>query len=82
MEQRPWSTCPAIARILQLPHPPPRQPKATLAPDPRIAESTVSSGRHGRVSPTGLSVIVYTRPGRLRVSGLPVTGCRRVCFYV
>src|SRR5262249_28735086 len=34
-EQRPWSTWPTIARILQVPHPPPRQPKATLAPDPR-----------------------------------------------
>ncbi len=76
VEQRPWSTWPAIARILQVPHPPPRQPKATLAPDPRMAASTVSSGRHERVSPTGLSVIVYTRPGRLGVSGLRVTECR------
>ena len=39
-------------------------------PDPRIADEhgLVGDGT-GRVSPTGLSVIVYTRPGRLGVSG-------------
>ena len=40
--------------------PPPRQPNMTLAPDLRTAASTVSSGLHGTVWPTGLSVIVYT----------------------
>src|SRR4030095_1369459 len=69
-EQRPCSTWPEITRILHVPQPPPRQPYLTLAPDPRIAASTVSSGRHGTVSPTGLSVIAYTRPRQLEVSWL------------
>src|SRR6266568_2895317 len=51
-----------MSRILHVPQPPPRQPNMTLAPDRRIAVSTISSSPHMRVSPTGLSVILCTRP--------------------
>src|SRR5215467_3402888 len=60
-EQRPCATCPAITRILHVPQPPPRQPNVTLAPEPRIAASTVSSAWHETMAPIGLKVIVYMR---------------------
>ena len=69
-EQRPCSTLPEITRILQVPQPPPRQPKTTFAPDLRMALNTVSSPRHTTVSPIGLNVIVYNpASGRLHSSG-------------
>ncbi len=58
-EPRPWAIWPEVRRILHVPQPPPRQPNITLAPDLRIAASTVSSGPQATVPPTGLSVIVY-----------------------
>jgi len=59
VEERPWAIWPEVRRILHVPQPPPRQPNMTLAPDLRIAASTLSSGPHTMVPPTGLSVIVY-----------------------
>jgi hypothetical protein len=64
VEQRPWTIWPEVRRILHVPHPPPRQPNVTLAPDLRIAASTLSSGPHAMVPPTGLSVIVYKPASR------------------
>ena len=65
-EQRPCSTVPEINRILQVPQPPPRQPKTIFAPDLRIALKTGSSLRHTTVSPIGRNVIVYDPASRAR----------------
>src|SRR5439155_3266961 len=70
-EQRPCSTCPEMRRILHVPQPPPRQPKTTLAPDLRIAASTLSSAPHATTTPTGSSVIVYTPAAARRLSVTP-----------
>src|SRR5215471_17753726 len=70
-EQRPCATCPEITRILHVPQPPPRQPNVTLAPEPSIAASTVSSAWHETMAPIGLNVILYMRLAGSRLHSVP-----------